>query len=182
MIRIRARWLQGAPSLESAALPRSRAVSRGGAKRIASSSMNPSPLAAATSTSTALLCLSSSSPPPRRSSGSRRRASSPLRVSAASCSSADREPEQQHRQPSDDDGGPAEARWRWDDSEDAAKAYTSLAAVLAAGAAASALDVPHASLPYFVGLVRRGNRRRINWEKKRKVETKRATCALFLSR
>ena len=45
-------------------------------------------------------------------------------------------------------------RWRWDDSEDAVRAYASLAAVLAAGAAAAALDVPNASLPYFVGLVR----------------------------
>lgn len=128
MIRIRAPSLLSAPT--NASLPRSRAPSRQRAATIAS-------LSSSSSSSSSKLLPCSCRPVVGRPT------SSLLRVSAVR--------QQQDAAAAVDD--PA-ARWRWDDSEDAVKAYGALAAVLAAGAAAAALDVSHASLPYFVGLVR----------------------------
>ena len=135
--------LRSPPSTAKSALPRSLAWSRG---RAATAIASSPPLVARAAcrlirrsppTTTSFLSLSPGSVESRR--GRKR----PLSLHVSAISSTDQEPPQATAEA---------ARWRWDDSEDAVRAYGALAAVLVAGAAASALEVPHASLPYFVGL------------------------------
>ena len=149
MIRIRAASVQSVPSPASAALSRSPAPSRQGPATFARSSLSSKP-----PSSTPLAAACRPARPARRpaSTSFRKRRTLALRVSAVS-SSTDRNNQEPTAAAVGDSGDSEAVRWRWEDSQDAVVAYGVLAAVLAAGAAASALDVPHASLPYFVGLV-----------------------------